>query len=115
MITEAVSMQGPQTANFEPAVEQRQRTAEEGHLRPQGKEGKANIELLRDVLEVAEEHFHVKDIGLKFNIHEATGRVKVTVTDKETGDLVREIPPEQVLDLMAKIEEMMGVLFDHSA
>jgi len=39
----------------------------------------------------------------------------MTVVDKETGEMIREVPPQQVLDLMAKIEELMGILFDHWA
>jgi flagellar protein FlaG len=39
----------------------------------------------------------------------------VTVLDKDTGDMIREVPPDEVLDLMAKIDEMMGVVFDQKA
>ena len=69
--------------------------------------------LLQHVLEVAQEHFNIRGIGLEFMVHEPTGRIKVTVLDKETGEIIREVPPQQVLDLMAKIDEMMGILFDH--
>jgi len=39
----------------------------------------------------------------------------VTVFDKKTGKVIREIPPQQVLDLMRKIEGMIGLLFDQNA
>lgn len=39
----------------------------------------------------------------------------MTVLDKDTGDMIREVPPDEVLDLMAKIDEMMGVVFDQKA
>ena len=39
----------------------------------------------------------------------------MTVVDKEAGEMIREVPPQQVLDLMAKIEELMGILFDQKA
>ena len=71
--------------------------------------------LLQDVLEVAKQHFHASDIGLNFTVHEATGRIIVSVTDKETGDVIREIPQEEVLNLMAKLDEMMGIIFDKKA
>jgi flagellar protein FlaG len=45
-------------------------------------------------------------------MHEATGRTMVNVTEQETGKLIRQIPPKQVLDLAAKIEDMIGILFD---
>ncbi len=39
----------------------------------------------------------------------------VTVLDKETGEMVREVPSQQVLVLMGKIDEMMGIPFDYKA
>ncbi|MBW1739575.1 MAG: flagellar protein FlaG [Deltaproteobacteria bacterium] len=74
-----------------------------------------DAEFLQDMLEVAQKHFNVQNIGLEFAVDGGTGRIKVTVLDKETGEIVREVPPQQVLDLMAKIDEMMGILFDHRA
>ena len=52
------------------------------------------------------------DINLQFLMHEETGRTMVNVTEQETGKLIRQIPPEQLLDLAAKIDEMIGILFD---
>jgi len=76
---------------------------------------KKDVKFLKEVLEVARNYFHISDVSLDFSIHGETGRIKVSVTDKETGDLIREIPPEQVLNLMAKLDEMMGILFDQKA
>ena len=52
------------------------------------------------------------NIGLKFSKHDDTGRTIIKVMDKETENLIREIPSEDVLNLAAKIEEMIGILFD---
>jgi flagellar protein FlaG len=76
---------------------------------------KEDVRLLKEVLEVARNHFQILDVGLDFSVHGGTGRIKVSVTDKQTGDVIREIPPEGVLNLMAKLEEMMGILFDQKA
>lgn len=76
---------------------------------------KENIALLREVLQVARNHFQITNVGLDFSVHGGTGRIKVSVTDKQTGELIREIPPEGVLNLMAKLDEMMGILFDQKA
>jgi len=78
-------------------------------------EKKADVSFLKDVLEVAQNHFHVSGVNLDFSVHDETGTVKVDVTDKETGEVIREIPPQQVLDLMARIDEMMGILYDEKA
>jgi|GEM_PF-3424064 len=52
---------------------------------------------------------------LNFNVHEATSRVMVTVVDTETDEILREIPPESRLELMARIQEFSGILFDQTS
>jgi flagellar protein FlaG len=52
------------------------------------------------------------NVGLQFSVHDASGRTIVKVVDKETKKLIREIPPEQVLDFAVKMQEMIGILFD---
>jgi flagellar protein FlaG len=49
---------------------------------------------------------------LKIQVHEKTGNIIVKVTSKESGKVIREIPPKELLDLAARIEEMTGILFD---
>jgi flagellar protein FlaG len=49
---------------------------------------------------------------LKIQVDDKTGRIVVKVTSKESGKVIREIPPEELLDLAARIEEMTGILFD---
>jgi flagellar protein FlaG len=51
-------------------------------------------------------------VGLNFTQHEGTGRTMVLITNRDTDEVIREIPVKQVLDLAAKIEEMVGMLFD---
>jgi len=57
----------------------------------------------------------IHNVGLRFSVHEATGRTIIRVVDKQTEELIREIPAQQVLNLMAKIDEMMGIIFDERA
>lgn len=51
---------------------------------------------------------------LKIQVHEKTGNIMVKVTSKESGKVIREIPPKELLDLAARIEEMTGILFDEN-
>ena len=49
---------------------------------------------------------------LSFNIHDKTQRIMVTVINTETDEVIREIPPEKVLDHYAKMLELAGLLVD---
>ena len=112
MLVEPVSVTRP-SVEMTPVVEPKAKAKmpkESGE-----KNKKQDVDFLQDVLEVAQNHLHVSGVSLSFSVHEATGRIKVVVTDKGTGDLIREIPPDQVLNLMAKIDEMMGILYDEKA
>lgn len=48
----------------------------------------------------------------KFGIHEKTNRITITLVDKDTQEVIKEIPPEKSLDLIAKRMELAGVLVD---
>lgn len=51
----------------------------------------------------------------KVSIHEDTHRVMVKIIDKDTGDVLNEIPPEKILDLIASFTKMTGLLVDKKA
>ena len=48
----------------------------------------------------------------EMRVHEQTHSVIVRVLNRETGELIREIPPEKTLDLVAKMMEFAGLLID---
>jgi flagellar protein FlaG len=53
-----------------------------------------------------------KTTSLQFTVHEKTNMIAVKVLDADTGEVIREIPPEKTLDFVAKLWEMAGILID---
>jgi flagellar protein FlaG len=49
---------------------------------------------------------------LEVKIHEQTRAVVMKVFNRDTGELIREIPPEKTLDIFYKMMEIAGILFD---
>ncbi|MBD7968938.1 flagellar protein FlaG [Paenibacillus gallinarum] len=49
---------------------------------------------------------------LEVSIHDKTHEIMVKVINKEDGSLIREIPPEKTLDLVAQMMEIAGILVD---
>lgn len=49
---------------------------------------------------------------LDISIHDKTKEILVKVLNKETGEVIREVPPEKTLDLVAKMMEIAGLLVD---
>ncbi len=52
------------------------------------------------------------DRKLEFSIHEATKLIAVKVIDTNTDEVIREIPPEKILDMVAKLWELAGIIID---
>ncbi len=48
----------------------------------------------------------------EFKYHEKTKRITITVRDSETDEVIKEIPPEKTLDMIAKSLELAGILVD---
>ena len=68
-------------------------------------------ELLEDI-ERLNQTVRTFDRKLEFQLHRDTDRYYVQVIDVIDDEIIREIPPEQVLDLLAKIDEMIGLIID---
>jgi flagellar protein FlaG len=60
---------------------------------------------IEDILKVTYRH-------LEYNYHEKSGEYFVKVIDDETKDVIREVPPEKILDIVASMKEIVGLLFD---
>ena len=61
----------------------------------------------------------VEDINKKannseaiFGIHEDTNRVMIKIVDKNTKKVIKELPPEKTLDMIAKVWELAGLMVD---
>lgn len=75
---------------------------------------KLKSEELRERKEVQEKESRtvIFNHRLQFRIHEETRRVMVQIIDTCSGEVLEEIPPEKLLDLVAAIQELAGLLVD---
>ena len=47
-----------------------------------------------------------------FGFHEDTNRVTIKIVDKSTKEVIKELPPEKTLDMIARVWELAGILID---
>jgi len=52
------------------------------------------------------------NLGITFRVHEETGRIIARVIDRKTREIIREIPPEKFLDMIARLQELAGVFIN---
>lgn len=69
---------------------------------------------IENIAQALDQYMKSTQKDLEIQIHEATGNIIVKVLSKEDGKVLREIPPEKMLNLAAKMEEMAGILFNEN-
>lgn len=77
-----------------------------------GEQYSISDEQLVKAIESAIKAVQGKTTTLEFSIHKQTKLISVKVLDKDTGETIREIPPEKSLDFVAKLWEMAGIFVD---
>jgi len=70
---------------------------------------------LQDVVQQLNSQVEKTSTSLGFQVDEVAGRNVVTVRNKETGDVVRQIPSDAVLAVAHNIERLRGLLFNGKA
>ena len=70
------------------------------------------LQKLQHLTDAVDSYMTSLGVNLKFNIDERTDMVQVEVRDPETDKLIRKIPADEMLDLAASIENMVGLFLD---
>ncbi|MBE0419561.1 flagellar protein FlaG [Pseudoalteromonas nigrifaciens] len=52
--------------------------------------------------------------SLQFQVDQDSGRDVIKVLDKDTGDIIKQYPSEEVLNLVSKLSETAGILIDQT-
>ena len=65
-----------------------------------------------DAIEKASGKIEVDNKGLQFSIHEKTNQIMIKVVDNNTKEVIKELPSEKVLDMVAKMVELSGSFID---
>src|SRR5690606_6966836 len=69
-------------------------------------------EAVQEIVDGLNQVLKAADKRLQFLVHDTTGRIYVKVIDKQTDEVIKEIPPEKILDLVGRIQELVGLLVD---
>jgi flagellar protein FlaG len=65
-------------------------------------------------LEVKKNLNIMHDVDLHFKVHKSSGRIVVTVTDRSTGEVIREIPSSELLAFTEKFDKIVGMIFEEN-
>lgn len=76
------------------------------------KDGTASDKHIKDAISRANNKLKSHRTKCEFSYHEETKRVSIKVLDKETEEVIREIPPEETLEMIERMMELAGLLID---
>lgn len=74
-----------------------------------------SLERLNAVVAFISETVGQRSIATEISVDEDLGRVVIQINDKETGELVRQIPGEAFLEIAKRMEDLKGLLYDDKA
>jgi flagellar protein FlaG len=101
---------GPQGAS---APAQRPAVASSTETQPPAQQ--PDPEALRQSVAAANRSARSLGSSVQFNLDSQSGKVIVRVVEKETGQLIRQIPSEEMLELRRALDRISGLVIDETA
>ena len=78
-------------------------------------ENAGGLEKLRSAVEKIQEFVSSTASDIRFSIDEDSGQTVVKVIDRETQEVIRQIPSQEMLDLAQALDKLQGLLIKQKA
>ena len=72
----------------------------------------ANSQRMKNAVNQANDKMKQVRTGCEFSYNEEINRVSIKIYDKDTKEVIKEIPPEESLKMLEKVWEIAGLLVD---
>lgn len=116
------SVLSPQTAPKDPTTEAAEELNDVSEALPLVEEVESELEAkplekeqLETVVQQLQDFVQTLNRGIAFRVDQDSGKDVITVTNRDTGELVRQIPSEEVLLLASRLSEATGLLVNTKA
>lgn len=78
----------------------------------EGKNEKVNTKLVKGAVDGVNESLKSSRTSVRFKYHENLNRVSIKIVDDTTDEVIREIPPEETLEMVEKMLAQAGLIVD---
>lgn len=78
----------------------------------QGNNEKVNTNLVKEAVDNVNESLKINHTSVRFKYHENINRVSIKIVDDTTNEVIREIPPEETLEMVEKMLAQAGLIVD---
>ena len=106
---EPLEVSSPEAPN---PVEARQELSDKAYSALKLASDSVSPEKLAELVEQIREAMPARSQSLRFQIDEVLDRPVVTVIDENSGEMIRQLPSEEVVRAAHNIHYMRGILFD---
>ena len=106
-----VPVEGMSMTQTVQAAPQQQSGTQQQDGQQQGQKQPSQDEI-KNAISHANKRAHFGNTSAQFSYHEKTKRISVKILDKDTNEVIKEIPPEETLDMIAKMYELAGIMID---
>lgn len=76
------------------------------------KQIQADLNYIKNILNETNRKIKPTRTRCEFSYHEDINRVSIKILDAESNEVIREIPPEETLEMIQKLWEVAGLLVD---
>lgn len=104
-----------QVRPVEKSAEAAKNALDEKRLRQEQDKARLSRSEVQAAVEEVQVRMDQMGTNLQFAMDKMAEDIVVKVTDKKSGELIRQIPSEDVVKLRKKLEELSGLLFDEKA
>ncbi|UUV25153.1 MULTISPECIES: flagellar protein FlaG [Lysinibacillus] len=85
-------------------------TQNEPVLSPENEESTKKV--LQQAISTMNDMLETNHSASKFMFHEGLERYYVTIVDRDTEEVIKEIPPKRLLDAFYEMQKMLGIIVD---
>lgn len=71
-------------------------------------------ELVQEAISYFDEFVKDFQVDLKYEIDDKTDELIIKIFEKGTDKLIRQIPPEEILRLKERINDLLGIIYDET-
>lgn len=70
---------------------------------------------VRNTVAAFNDVFEQANISVRYSFDEDTDDLVITLVDRDTDEVLRQLPPDQILKMRQRLQELMGLMFDGTA
>lgn len=83
-----------------------------GEMEKMGEADNLSREKMENITDGLNDFMHSLNTNLKFVLHQKTDTLMVQIVDIKSQKVLKEAPPKEILDVVAKIHDLIGALID---